>query len=83
MDTCCCGRFRAEWAAGTYDEETKSITMYGEDVDPVMGHTQKYDFVVTFTSDDSWTFEVIFYDEAHTQGADQFKMVEVTYTRAE
>jgi hypothetical protein len=57
--------------------------MYGEDNDPVMGYVQKYDFVITFSSDDSWKFEVIFYDEAHTQGAEQFKMVEVNYTRAE
>ncbi|MEE9553631.1 MAG: DUF1579 family protein [candidate division Zixibacteria bacterium] len=70
-------------ASGTYDEETKSITMYGEDVDPIMGHTQKYNLVFTFNSDDTWKFEVIFLDKVHTQGGDQFKMVEVNYIRAE
>lgn len=70
-------------AEGTFDEETKSITMYGEDDDPVMGHTQKYDFVISFPSDDTWRFEVIFLDEVHTQGAGPFKMVEVNYIRAE
>lgn len=70
-------------ASGTYDEKTKSITMYGEDDDPVMGHTQKYNLVISFNSDDTWKFEVIFLDKVHTQGADQFKMVEVNYIRAE
>ncbi len=69
-------------AGGTYDSVTNSITMYGEDDDPVMEVTQEYEFVVTFVSDDSWRFEVIYYDEAHTMGADEFKMVEVNYTRA-
>lgn len=70
-------------ASGTYDEKTKSITMYGEDDDPVMGYTQKYNLVFSFNSDGTWKFEVIFLDKVHTQGADQFKMVEVNYIRAE
>ncbi|MEW6412905.1 MAG: DUF1579 family protein [Candidatus Zixiibacteriota bacterium] len=69
-------------AAGAYDSVTNSITLYGEDDDPVTGYAQQYDFVVTFVSDDSWRFEVIYYDEAHTMGAEEFKMVEVNYTRA-
>ncbi|UCG61252.1 MAG: TonB family protein [Candidatus Zixiibacteriota bacterium] len=70
-------------ASGTYDSTTNSITLDGEDDDPVMGITQEYDFVITFISDDSWKFEIIYYDEAHTQGAEEFKMGEVVYTRAE
>jgi hypothetical protein len=70
-------------ASGTYDEETHSITMYGEDFDPVMGHTQKYNFVIYFNFDDTWKFELFSLDEVHTQGAEPFKMVEVNYLRAE
>jgi hypothetical protein len=29
-------------AQGTYDKSTKTITMYGEDEDPIMGVTQKF-----------------------------------------
>ncbi len=70
-------------AAGKFDEESSSITMYGEYDDPVLGYTQQYDLVVTFTSDDTWTFEVIYYDDFHTQGADGFRMAKVEYRRAE
>lgn len=69
-------------ASGTYDEEANKITMSGTDEDPVMGHTQVYDFVVSFLDDDTWTYEVIFHDEAHTQGKGPHRMVEVNYTRA-
>ncbi len=40
-------------ASSTYDEATNSITMYGEDADPILSHTQKYDFVVQFESEDT------------------------------
>lgn len=32
-------------AAGSYNDTTKTLKMYGEDQDPVMGFTQKYDFI--------------------------------------
>ena len=70
-------------ATGTYDEDTRSITMYGEDLDPVTGNTQKYNFAFHFNADDQWQFELFSLDEAYTQGAEPFKMVEVNYTRTE
>jgi len=33
-------------AAGTYDDSSKAITMYGEDIDPAAGFTQKYDNIL-------------------------------------
>jgi hypothetical protein len=70
-------------AAGTYDAETKTLTLSGEDYDPVMQGTQVYDFVTRFVSDDQYIASIIFKDEWHTRGGDPFKMVEITYTRAE
>lgn len=46
--------------AGPWDPATKSMTLYGEDVDPIGGITQKYDFVITVPDPDTYTFEVIF-----------------------
>lgn len=69
-------------AAGPYDEARKAIVMSGEDDDPVLGHKQIYDFVIRDVSPDQFVTEVIFKDEAHTQGKGDFKMVEVTFTRA-
>jgi hypothetical protein len=67
--------------AGPYDEETRTITMSGEDFDPVLNHTQVYDFVMRLVSDDEYISEVIFHDEAHTKGKGPFKMLEIKYTR--
>ncbi|HSO76276.1 MAG TPA: DUF1579 domain-containing protein [Blastocatellia bacterium] len=69
-------------AAGPYDESKKAIVMYGEDVDPALGHTQKYYFVTRIISPDKYTTEIIFKDSAHTRGAAEFKAVEITHTRA-
>jgi len=68
-------------ASGEYDDSTKTITMYGEDVDPVAGFTQKYDQIMRIIDGDKFVFEVIFYNKELTDGADSFKMVEITYTR--
>ena len=68
-------------AAGPYDESRKAVVMHGEDEDPVMGGTQKYDFVTRTINPDQYVTEVIFKDPAHTKGAPEFKAVEVTYTR--
>lgn len=68
-------------AAGDYDPGTRTITMYGEDEDPVLGHTQRYDIVMRFVDDDTYVSEVIFKDRAHTGGEGPFKMVEITFTR--
>lgn len=69
-------------ATGEYDEKSKSIVMSGEDFDPIMKFTQKWDFVLTSTDKDKYTWAVIFKDEWHTQGKGPFKMVEITSTRA-
>jgi hypothetical protein len=57
-------------AAGPYDEETKSIIMYGEDEEVTMGVTQKYDIIVRFVDDNTYVSEVVFKE-----------MVEVTSKR--
>jgi len=68
-------------ARGTYDEATESITMYGEDADPIMGITQKYDIVIKFVSDDKYITRIFFKDDFHTQGKGDFKMVETVSCR--
>ena len=68
-------------ASGDYNEETKTLTMYGEDEDPIMGFVQKYNFVWDFESDDKMTFSVVFFNPEFTGGADEFKMIEIVYTR--
>lgn len=68
-------------AAGNYDEKTKTISMYGEDVDEAAGFTQKYDQVLQMIDKDKFILSVVFYNKELTGGADQFKMLEITYTR--
>lgn len=68
-------------ATGGYDPETRTISMYGEDDDPIFGYTQKFDMNLRFVSDDEYVFEIVFKDDFHSQGTGDFKMVEVTYTR--
>lgn len=67
-------------AAGSYDDTTRTITMYGEDEDPVMGVTQKYDFIVRILSEDTYVEEIVFKD-FRTPNEEEFKAVEITYTR--
>ena len=69
-------------AKGTYDEETKTLTMRGEDYDAALGHTQEYEFAFTWIDDDHYTMALTFFDEITTQGQGPFKMVEIHYTRA-
>lgn len=69
-------------ARGKYDEATKTFTLHGTDRDPILDHTQKYKFVTQLVSDDKFIVSVIFTDKMHTRGlVDEFKMVEITYTR--
>ncbi len=67
-------------AAGSYDDATRTITMYGEDEDPVMGVTQKYDFILRIISQDKHVAEVVFKD-FRTPNEEEFKAVEITYSR--
>jgi hypothetical protein len=66
--------------AGPYNEETKSIVMYGEDEEPTAGITQKYDIIVRLIDNDTYITEVVFQDE-RTTDMKEFKMVEVTNSR--
>jgi hypothetical protein len=68
--------------AGPYVDSRKAIVMYGEDVDPVLGGTQTYDFVLRTDGPDKYVIEIIFKDEHHTQGKGDFKAVEIVHTRA-
>jgi hypothetical protein len=69
-------------AAGTYDEKTKTLKMYGEDEDPVMGFTQKYDFIIHFESPDKHIYKVVFYDFPTPAGVQkEFKIMGIVYTR--
>ena len=66
-------------ASGTFDPESNSIVMYGEDDEPIFGFTQKYDIVVKSVDDNTMMISIIFKDEMHTKGlVPEFKVVEVT-----
>ncbi len=67
-------------ASGDYDEEKRQYTLYGEDTDPVMGIDQKYNFIITWITDDAWKVEVVFLDFPMVEEK-EFKMVEITYVR--
>ena len=67
-------------AAGPFDDAKQAVVMYGEDVDPILG-TQKYDMILRVLNPDKYTIEIVFKDKEHTQGAAEFKAVEITYTR--
>ena len=69
-------------AAGPYDEAKQAVVLYGEDVDPVIGGTQKYDIIFRVLGPDKYMIEIVFKDKEHTRGAAEFKEVEITYTRA-
>ncbi len=67
-------------ASGAYDVASKTISLYGEDEDPIMGFTQKYYIHFKWHGPDQYSTEVIFVD---FPGAEEkeFKMVEVLSTR--
>lgn len=67
-------------ATGTYDEATDTITMHGEDEDPIAGFTQKYKIVIRMIDADHYTSKIYFIDFPGID-AKEFKMVEVTSTR--
>jgi hypothetical protein len=68
-------------AAGSWDETTKTITMSGEDRDPLGKLTQKYDFIYRFVDDDTHVVELVFKKGPLTEGLPEFKMAESTFTR--
>jgi len=69
-------------ARGGYDAARGAIVMSGEDTVASAGHTQTWDFALREVEADTFVFEIIFTDPAHTRGGAPFKMVEVTYRRA-
>jgi len=68
-------------AAGTWDETTNTITMSGEDYDPLGKFTQKYDFIFRFVDDDTYIIELVFQKGELTEGLPEFKMAESVFTR--
>lgn len=69
-------------AAGTLDPKTSTMTLYGEDVDPVMNMVQKYDFVIKVIDKDTHSWSIIFKNPEMTGGAAEFKMIEILCKRA-
>jgi hypothetical protein len=67
-------------AAGTSDKSGTVITMYGEDEDPAIGKTQKYDMILQLLDENSYRWEVIFRD-FRTPAEEPFKVLEILYTR--
>ncbi|MCI0435652.1 MAG: DUF1579 domain-containing protein, partial [Gemmatimonadetes bacterium] len=68
-------------AAGKPDAASGAIVMRGEDVDPVAGHRQVYEFHLEIVDEDRYVFAVVFLDDAHTRGQGPFRMLEITHTR--
>ncbi len=69
-------------AAGTMDPKTSTMTLYGEDVDPVMNMVQKYDFVIKVIDKDTHSWSIIFKNPEMTGGAAEFKMIEILCKRS-
>jgi hypothetical protein len=67
-------------ASGPYDEKTRTITMYGEDEDPIVGKTQKYNMIIRFVDENRYITEVVFKD-FRTPNQEPFKSVEIIYTK--
>lgn len=68
-------------AKGKKNKETGEIQMTGEDYDAIGDFTQKYKFVMTINSKDSYSFSLFFTDPIMSQGTGEFKMVELQFTR--
>ncbi|MBK7092868.1 MAG: DUF1579 domain-containing protein [bacterium] len=69
-------------ASGTMDPKTSTMTLYGEDVDPLMNMVQKYDFVIKVIDKDTHSWSIIFKNPEMTGGAAEFKMIEILCKRA-
>ncbi|MCG6915261.1 DUF1579 domain-containing protein [bacterium BMS3Abin03] len=63
-------------AKGTYDEETKTITLYGSMVDPMTGKDTKYREVINIVDDNHHVFEMYV-----DQDGQEVKNMEVEYAR--
>ncbi len=67
-------------AKGAYDKASRSWSLEGQDVDPVMGFTQNYIFRFSMPDDDRMTVEVIFIDFPGVEEK-EYKMLEMNYSR--
>lgn len=73
--------FGTYWVAAAGAVVGDTIVMRGRDTDPVIGHTQEYEFRVHVRDADTWTLEIVFLDEMHTRGKGPFRMVEIVSRR--
>jgi hypothetical protein len=64
---------------GTYDADAKSFTYRTDDVDPMTGRKMKGRDLLRFDTDDKLTFEM--YRAPAEDGAKEFKLLEIVYTR--
>jgi hypothetical protein len=64
---------------GAYDAAKKTFTYLSEDVDPATGKKMKGRDLLRFDSDDQQTFEM--YRQPTEEGAKEFKVLEIIYTR--
>jgi len=68
-------------ADGPYDQAANTITLSGEEVDPVMKITQKYEFDCKLAGPDEYVWSIVFKNPEFTGGAPEFKMVEIVHKR--
>ncbi len=68
-------------AAGDYDPKTSTLTLSGEDIDPIFNMVQKYDFVIKIIDKDTHSWSIIFKNPEMTHGEKEFKMLEIMSKR--
>lgn len=68
-------------ASGEQDAETGHITLSGSDHDAASGMTQTYEFVYRLIDDDHFRVDLYFTNPEMTHGLDEFKLMEMNYTR--
>lgn len=69
------------FARGPFHADLDRAIMSGTDYDPILDQQQEYEMHLRFIDDDSYGWEVVFTDSAHTGGGEPFRMVEVIYSR--
>jgi hypothetical protein len=69
-------------AAGHYDDSTKTMTLYGEDDDPISGVIQQYDIIIKMPDKDTYSSEVISKNPPYTISGEPFKVMEIISHRA-
>ncbi len=64
-------------AEGSYDDATRTITMAGENSDPLLQITSRYDMLIRFIDENEYETAVVFKEP----GGVRTRLVEVTYRR--